>query len=151
MLAVSRTACLVMKRSRADSNRCERFCRPPPSHSATRPYYKARCWFANVLVLALALLVVYNDGFYLARRCNHYFKICYQNTLYGILRQQVNRYLAFVFRFIVRCGFRLRFFCFVRRRSIIFGLGRFFLFRCTSFLLVFLHLFFKIRKSRQIS
>ena len=28
-------------RSRADSNRCRRFCRPLPSHSATRPFYKA--------------------------------------------------------------------------------------------------------------
>jgi hypothetical protein len=26
-------------RFRADSNRCKRFCRPLPSHSATKPYH----------------------------------------------------------------------------------------------------------------
>jgi hypothetical protein len=29
----------VYSRSRADSNRCTRFCRPLPSHSATRPIF----------------------------------------------------------------------------------------------------------------
>ena len=30
-------------RSRADSNRCSWFCRPKPSHSATRPFTVLRC------------------------------------------------------------------------------------------------------------
>ena len=29
-------------RSRSDSNRCRWFCRPLPSHSATRPYFLRR-------------------------------------------------------------------------------------------------------------
>ena len=32
---------LPILRSRADSNRCTRFCRPLPSHSATRPVFGA--------------------------------------------------------------------------------------------------------------
>ena len=29
---------MVYQRFRADSNRCRRFCRPLPSHSATKPF-----------------------------------------------------------------------------------------------------------------
>ena len=36
----------ILKRYRADSNRCTRFCRPLPSLSATIPYFE----FANVHV-----------------------------------------------------------------------------------------------------
>jgi hypothetical protein len=73
-----------IRRSRADSNRCTRFCRPLPSHSATRPVeiqgckaskYKLSC---NLFMQISTDLRTYN--------CSGYGNIqgfCLANSWYG--------------------------------------------------------------------
>ena len=50
-------------RSEADSNRCTRFCRPLPSHSAIRPYRRvvaqSRCKYSDYFLFSKILAQIY--------------------------------------------------------------------------------------------
>jgi hypothetical protein len=53
-------------RYRADSNRCIRFCRPPPSHSATVPYLKWDCKSKQFFVfISKIILAFFGQGHHL--------------------------------------------------------------------------------------